>query len=221
VNPKKSSEEEEKEKEKEEKEEGKNDKPSMQGWRVLIADDSDMNTKLLTRKFSAGPFKELGWQIETATTGEEALEMIEASRRSGGDEGSGEAETNRRSKFDIVVFDEHMEPFGKLLGTEATRILREKDSEVLIVGFTGNCAVEDQERSKESGQDLFWSKPAPPSEAALTAIEKALAERRGRNKKKEKGEGKWKGLNGGEGGGGGEENVPTVRGRSSRIVPSG
>ena len=161
---------------------------SMQGWRVLIADDSDINLRLVTRKFTSGPFKELEWQIETATTGEEALENISRagsgrSRKGGGGEGGGtltegNTERTRRRSFDLVIFDEHMEPFGKLLGTEATRILRQNDDEVLIVGFTGNCAVEDQERSRESGQDLFWSKPAPPNEVALSALENALAERK-------------------------------------------
>jgi len=97
-----------------------------------------------------------------------------------------------------VILDEHMEPIGKLLGTDASRILREKDQKIMIVGFTGNCAEENVERSKESGQDLFWSKPAPPNEAALEDLTTAFAERRmkwssGRTEERGKGKGKGKG----------------------------
>ena len=164
---------------------GEKEKHSMQGWRVIIADDSEVNSKLLMRKFSSGMFKELEWQVETAATGEEALERIRAGRSAAsGATGRGEVGPNRR-RFDMAVFDEHMEPFGKLLGTEATRILRAMDEEVLIVGFTGNCGGEDEAKSEESGQDLFWSKPVPPSKAAMEALETALAERQSKKKKKE------------------------------------
>ena len=39
---------------------------TMKGWRVLLADDSELNLKLLSRKFTSGPFEKLGWKVETA-----------------------------------------------------------------------------------------------------------------------------------------------------------
>jgi len=161
---------------------------TMKGWRVLTADDSELNLRLLSRKFTAGPFKKLGWQVETATTGEQALGMIGEARC-----GDGE-----RRRFDLVVFDENMQPDGLLLGTEATRILRGEDERVLIVGCTGNFTTDDKKRSKESGQDLFWSKPAPPSKDALEDLVGALVTRRRVTWKKAKEEGRTEGEGGQE-----------------------
>ena len=140
---------------------------TMKGWRVLLADDSDLNLRLLARKFTSGPFEKLGWQVETASTGEKALAKIS---ETSGREGEGR-------RFDLVVFDENMQPEGLLLGTEATRVLRKEDETVLIVGCTGNSTDDDKKRSEESGQDLFWRKPAPPSKEALQDIVGALVKR--------------------------------------------
>ena len=137
------------------------------GWRVLLVDDSEINLRLATRKFTSGPFKELGWQVETVTTGEKALAKIEE---------------EKQNKYDLVVFDQNMQPDGLLLGTEASRILRDRDEEVLIVGLTGNCMPDDRRRSKDSGQDLFWSKPAPASKDARMQLVEALVKRRRKGK---------------------------------------
>ena len=146
------------------------------GWRVLLVDDSDINLRLLERKFTTGPFKELKWRVETATTGEKALKKIdEASSGGFAEVGGGE----ERRRYDLIVFDQNMQPEGILLGTEASRILRDQDSEVLIVGLTGNFMPEDRRRSKESGQDLFWSKPAPASKVALKELMGAMVKRKG------------------------------------------
>ena len=169
---------------------------TMKGWKVLVADDSDLNLRLLARKFTAGPFKELGWKVETATTGEETLAMMsDASGR----EGEGR-------RYDLVVFDENMQPQGLLLGTEATSILREEDERVLIIGCTGNSTDDDRKRSKESGQDLFWPKPAPPSEDALEDLVGALVKRR-----REGWRGKAKGGGKATERGGGERQVEELR----------
>ena len=143
----------------------------VRGWRVLLADDGEMNLRLLERKLTRGCFKPLEWQVETATTGEEALAKIDEANASSCEGASG------RRMFDLVVFDQNMQPEGILLGTEATKILREKDRKVLIIGCTGNSTDEQRKMSKESGQDLYWSKPAPPNETALKDILGALVKR--------------------------------------------
>ena len=142
---------------------------TMKGWRVLLADDNDINLRLLARKLTSGPFEKLEWQVETATTGEEALKKIDEAI-------VGERE-GEEGRYDLVVLDENMQPNG-LLGTDVTRILRGKDERVLIVGSTGNSSNEDSKLSKESGQDMFWSKPAPPSKDALNELTSALVTRR-------------------------------------------
>ena len=140
---------------------------TMKGWRVLLADDNDINLRLLARKFASGPFKTLEWQVETATSGEEALEKIS--------ETSGSVGEGKR--YDLVVFDENMLPDG-VLGTDASRILRAKDKRVLIVGCTGDSTFDDKKLSEASGQDVFWPKPAPLSKQALEELTSALVKRR-------------------------------------------
>ena len=136
----------------------------MHGLRVLLVDDSDLNNKLLQRKFTSGIFKPLNWLVQTATTGEEALVLIE--------------ERVNNERFDIVVFDQHMGPLGKLLGTEASTRVRSTDPTVLLVGCTGNCTDSDIQASSLSGQDLFWRKPAPASRDALGQLTGAMMGRR-------------------------------------------
>jgi DNA-binding response OmpR family regulator len=117
--------------------------------------------------FCSGPFENLSWQVETATTAEEALAKFD------GEEGEEEG------GFDLVVFDENMAPKGDLLGTEATKILRKKDESMLIVGLTETASTkESKEKSLESGQDLLWLKPMPPAESVLKDVMRALAKRR-------------------------------------------
>ena len=59
---------------------------------------------------------------------------------------------------------------GVLLGTEATRILREKDEGVLIVGCTGNSTIADSMPSEESGQDAFWSNAGVAEQGRLEEL---------------------------------------------------
>ena len=141
------------------------EQPYFAGWRVLVVEDSRMSSDLLKRKFCTGPFEEMEWQVETATTAEEALAKI-----------GGVSETKRL--FDLAVFDENVAPQGSLLGTAATRILREEDEIMLVIGLTAAATDEVKAESLESGQDLLWLKPMPPAETALKDIMRALAKRR-------------------------------------------
>jgi len=161
------------------------------GWRVLLVDDGVMNLRLLARKLTSGLFKELEWQVETATTGEEALVKIDEAR----DLGKKENFEGGERMFDLMIIDQNMQPDGILLGTEATSIIRVNgDEEVLIVGCTGNCTDEQRKISKESGQDLLWPKPPPPSETALENLMGALV----RRLKKTGRWGECRGVKGGE-----------------------
>jgi len=130
----------------------------VRGLKVLIVDDSEINLKLLKRRFATGPFQELGWDVETARTGEAAVELF-------GKPG--------RAAIDLIVMDENMaEAGGILLGTDATALIRKmkRGENVIVIGCTGNCGFEHREKSKRSGQNFFWSKPVPTSEALLEKV---------------------------------------------------
>ena len=118
-------------------------------FRVLVVDDIEMNQKLMGRRLVAGELKELEWTVDFSFTGEEALKMLE-----GG------------SVYDLIVMDENMQDAGgKLLGSDTTRLIREREAaggaRVIIVGHSGNSADEDKKKLKECGQDWFWGKPPP------------------------------------------------------------
>ena len=137
------------------------------GLKVLIVDDSMTNRKLMKRKLGTGEFKELEWKVVTARTGEGCLEMLDAG-----------------SVFDLIVMDENMQDAGgELLGTETTALIRKREGggqhRALVFGWSGNSTEEDKEKGRKSGQDWFWSKPAPPGEQALQDVARLRAEKGG------------------------------------------
>ena len=141
----------------------------IEGLRVLVVDDAEMNLKLMKRKFVTGAFAALSWTVEVASNGEECLEMAK----------EGLAKEGRA--FGLFVIDEHMgETGGVMLGTEVSRELRKIGSDAVIVGCTANCSEQDRKKSEDSGQNLFWPKPVPAEEAALKDLTRAFAAQRRR-----------------------------------------
>jgi len=133
---------------------------------VLVVDDSEMNRKLLKRKLTTGPFGKLNWAIDLATTGEETL------KKCGEEDGK---------EYAVIIIDEFMaEAGGTLLGTEVTKLLRQRKryEATVIVGCTGNCTDEDRSKSLLAGQDIFWGKPVPASHKALDDITRAWSGKR-------------------------------------------
>ncbi|GMH96149.1 hypothetical protein TrST_g2747 [Triparma strigata] len=133
---------------------------NLYGLRVLVVDDSAVNRKMLVRKFTTGIFNDLSFNAESVKTGEEALERI---REPG-------------VQYDLVIMDENFEEAGGILtGTETTKAIRGMEkkrgpSRCLIFGCSGNCMEEDERRSKASGQDILWPKPAPGNDESLNDI---------------------------------------------------
>jgi len=139
----------------------------LSGLSVLLVDDSKMTNKLMKRKFESNrPFAKLNWSISIATTAEVAIQMLK--------EGN---------IYDFIMMDEHMdEGGGKLTGSEATKIIRDKEKmegllPAVIVGCSGNCSPEDHLKSKQSGQNLLWSKPLPPDTEILNDLCRFIGQR--------------------------------------------
>jgi signal transduction histidine kinase/ActR/RegA family two-component response regulator len=107
--------------------------------RVLVVDD--VETNLYVAKGLLSPYK---LNIETAESGFEAIEKVEAAMG-----GSG-------TTYDIIFMD-HMMP--EMDGIEATQRLRERGYKGAIVALTANALVGNDEMFARHGFDGFISKP--------------------------------------------------------------
>ena len=116
--------------------------PLPKRWRVLLADDCKvvrLSFKFFLRQV------EIGWAVDEAATGEEAVEMAAAD---GG------------KTYDLVIMDEYFGE-GLMRGTEATSVLRKLGVTALIVGLTNADALEPghRELALAAGQDHVIGKP--------------------------------------------------------------
>ena len=115
---------------------------------VLVVDDMDMN--LYVAKGMLAPYD---LQIETATSGMEAIEKV------------------KRNKYDLVFMD-HMMP--KMDGIEATQEIRKlggKYEKLPIIALTANAVAGMRETFLSSGFNGFISKPI-----AVQELDKVLRE---------------------------------------------
>ncbi|MGA2777278.1 MAG: ATP-binding protein [Steroidobacteraceae bacterium] len=107
--------------------------------KILIVDDMRQNRAMLMEELSS-----LGFEVEEAANGVEALEM-----------------TTRFSP-DLVIMDLTMPVMG---GLEATRRLRAspRSAELPIIATSASATAETEQRSREAGADLFVGKPIQES----------------------------------------------------------
>jgi PAS domain S-box-containing protein len=120
--------------------------------RILLVEDNIVNQKLALKIM-----EKLGFRADTADNGKEAVRTLE------------------RVNYDVVMMDVQM-PI--LDGFEATRIIRDPDSNVLdhnipIIAMTAHAMKGDRQRCLNAGMDDYIPKPIQPQEM-LKAIEKQL-----------------------------------------------
>ncbi len=97
--------------------------------RVLVVDDEDMVRKILTRMLSL-----LGHESVLATSGDEAVELVQAAKDAG-------------ERFHLVIMDLTMP--GSLGGTQATAALLKIDPEVKVIvssGYSDDPAVAEYDK---------------------------------------------------------------------------
>ena len=113
--------------------------------RILVVEDNPVN-----RKVARGMIEKLGFSVEMACNGQEALEAL------------------RGSLFDLVIMDCQM---PEMDGYEATARLRNPvygalRSNIPVIAMTANAMKGDREKCLKAGMDDYVSKPVNPPELA-------------------------------------------------------
>jgi CheY-like chemotaxis protein len=104
--------------------------------RVLVAEDNAVNRLLVTRMFT-----KLGYRIDLAANGREAVEMA------------------TRLHYDIIFMDCFMPELDGYGASRALRQLEQGDRRVPIVALTANAMADDRAKCLAAGMDDYLSKP--------------------------------------------------------------
>ena len=111
--------------------------PARAARRVLLVEDNEVNRKVAVRLLG-----KLGYAVDVASDGEEAVEKT------------------AQQRYDAVLMDVHM---PRMDGLEATRLIRERErgtgEHQVIIAMTASVMKEDVQRCLASGMDDYLSKP--------------------------------------------------------------
>ncbi|WP_375769707.1 response regulator [Archangium gephyra] len=110
--------------------------------KVLVVDDYDD-----AREMYAEYLEFLGYQVQTARDGQEAIQMAQ------------------QSHPDVILMDLSLPVVS---GWEATRLLKQdaRTSHIPVMALTGHVLPAHTEKAREAGCDEFVSKPALPDTVA-------------------------------------------------------
>ncbi|WP_028321348.1 sigma-54-dependent transcriptional regulator [Desulfatiglans anilini] len=113
----------------------------MGGSKILIVDD-----ELIVRESLAGWLERDGHQLKTASSGEEALAMIEESR------------------FDIILLDIKM---GGMSGLDVLKAVKENDPDIAVIMITAYGSVNTAVEAMKHGATDYLMKPFDPDELGI------------------------------------------------------
>ncbi len=131
---------------------GPEDEFTLDGIRILLAEDTLDNQRLIMHHL-----RRWGAHLEIADDGRAAVESVLQAERNG-------------DPFDLVLMDMQM---PEMDGYEATRRLRESGFARPIIALTAHAMRGDRERCLAAGMDDYVSKPIEPS-VLFTAIIQAV-----------------------------------------------
>ncbi len=109
--------------------------PSFAGFRILLAEDNEINCEVLIALLEP-----TGVEIDVARNGEAALSMFTGSPES----------------YDLILMDMQMPVMD---GLTATRHIRERDKDIPVIAMTANVFKEDIENCLKAGMNDHLGKP--------------------------------------------------------------
>ena len=114
-------------------EEVKSLQPSFKDYRVLVAEDNDMNFLYINELI-----KDCVAVVDQASNGQEAIDMVE------------------KQAYDLILMDVKMPVMN---GIEATKIIKKTHPDIPIILQTAYTQPEEKEEAKHAGADGHLSKP--------------------------------------------------------------
>lgn len=121
-------------------------------YNILLAEDDKVNQMVIARML-----KEYGHHVETANNGLKAIEKY------------------KRNLFDVILMDIQM---PQMDGIEATKRIREMDTQIPIIAITAYALKGDKERFLSQGMNEYLAKPIKMEKLAAV-IEKVITIKRG------------------------------------------
>lgn len=126
--------------------------PDFQGRRLLVAEDNEIN-----REIAVMLLEDLGFRVDAARDGKEAVEKVSAARP--GD-------------YDAVLMDIHMPGMNGYEATGAIRALPDPGlASIPIVAMTANAFAEDVQAARDAGMNGHIAKPIDVARMVQTLAE--------------------------------------------------
>ena len=123
----------------------------LEGIRVLLAEDGEMNAEIITRLLTNA-----GAQCDRAADGMQALRLFEAAQA---------------GTYDVILMDMQMPVMD---GCDASRAIRRSMKEdaaaIPIVAMTANTFDEVRERIFDAGMDGYLGKPVEPDKLSCALL---------------------------------------------------